>query len=223
MAWWKRASSGQAETGAGAFQWNEETVAAFMEGFHDHQDGRRFDLKIELTHQCVQQSSWDLSSVSFDTATDERYFGWCELRALWRGKFGVWVPVQLLLVHRPEQAYEPRSSTDWNALGAIGTAYLWKRGRDREDATHGVEATLCLDSQGYRQIHGALRHHTAPIGPAITLGLRMHAGAPPQSTERSGQSAVAAHEPFDIVAYWITTWPLWVGPAASHPWTRDDR
>lgn len=218
MEWRKRSGDSQAAD-AGPFQWDHERVAAFLNAFHEHQGMRRCDLAIELTHQFVDSNSWNLSTETLlGDRTDDRYLGWWRLNTMWRGGFGVQLPAQLVLIHHAEYEYKERSGSDWSGLEPLGQAYLWKRGRDTSKDIHGLEATLHLDSRRYQHLHQAVLSHKGALPPVITLGMRMRSSAQPVDAAPQDQSAVAAHEPFDIMAYWTHTCTFTAGSSPVHPW-----
>ena len=213
MSLWKRGAGDQAAPKLN-FRWTELTVAEFQKNFRERAGVGRFDLPAHVTHQCVERSSWDLTTRSFSGRTDQRYFGWFDTHIPWNGAYVDRLPLQLVIETRPQIAYARRSSEDWGSLTPLGSAYLWSRGEDSEDAFHGIEALLFLDARRYRSVRRAIRAHRGAVPPSITLGLRPRVEDAKADDDMFGDRSPT----FDVVAYWLTTWPMWTGPASDHPW-----
>jgi hypothetical protein len=212
----KREPTGKKEP-TPSFHWTEDTVAQFRRTFHETDGVQRLDLPTHLTHQCVERTSRGLSTRSFSIRTDQRYFGWFDTHLAWNDCHVSRLPIQLIVEERPKVAYVRQSSEDWGSLTRLGYAYLWSRGEDSRDATHGIEALLFLDTRRYRAFRQAVRAHRGATPPSITLGLRQRNDEDSEDDNRLGERSPR----FDIVAYWLTTWPMWCGPASDHPWAAD--
>lgn len=196
MRWWRRF---RAEVPA-PFLWSDERVNAFLKTFLNagNRNLSTRDIKVVVSHRCVEQSSWDLR-------VEDRYFGWFGSGA--GGPF--WsldgpLPAQITL-SSSEDPFQERSSSDWDQLSPLGWVSAWHRSE-----SDGVEISLHLDKRRYDAVTGAISRHDAPWSPVLSMAL--------------SASGPAVLDPknlrLPILAYWLTTWPLNVGNIGHHPWAQ---